>query len=72
MTHTKSGLRLKCDICKGDILCVRTHTVVGFRLESGRQINACGVCIGKIGLLKLNNDNEGIDRFFDEAGIKID
>lgn len=72
MKSVKRIFRVKCDFCKEYIVYARQHTVIGFRMDSGRQINACGECIAKIGHMKLLNDNEGIDRFFDEAGIKID
>ncbi len=72
MRSLKRILRVKCDFCKEYIVCDGSHTVLGFRMENGTQINACGDCIAKVGRMKLNNDNEGIDRLFDEAGIKIE
>lgn len=63
----------KCTKCNNKISSVlRADGIpngVGFVMEDGREITLCNDCIIKLGLLKQEQDEEGLNKFFAEIGV---
>lgn len=64
----KSIMRVKCDFCKQWIVCDSKHTVLGFVMEDGKQINACGDCICKVGELSEQGKEDELEKMYRDAG----